>query len=610
MGSAPRGRHQRVAFLATWAVAAVYALFHLDVGWFPADAGAIGQAAERVLRGELPHRDFHDIYTGGLALLHAAAFKVLGVGVMTMRWVTYALYLAWIPAVWILAARLGGPVIAVLATLLAASWSLPVYPEAMPSWYNLFLATLGTLSLLRFADTRARRWLVLAGVAGGLSILVKVVGLYFLAAAGLYLLHDEAARARGTGVPARDGAYRATALAACTGVAAAVVWLVLRGMGPRHFFLYGVPPLAAIVPVAIAVSHGTGHSTRVRLSALGRAVGPLAVGAAAPILLFLVPYLASGAVGDLVGGVLVRPSARLDEVRMIGPAGQWWFGAPAVALILWHALARLGGRWTDRGGLALGSALWLLLLAGSSDDVVYLVTFRALLWMSPLIALVAAWRIAGRAEGQLAASLVLLAYGFASLVQVPFAAPAYFFYAAPLGVLAAVAAVEGVTFRARERLAVTLAGLLAFSVLRLNEGVVLDVGIRYRDDLLTERMTLPRAMGLRVTAEDKRDYETLFNIVSTMGGTALYAGPDAPEVYFLTGRVNPTPTLFDLLEDPYDREAQVLAATARADVPAVVIRPRPLFSAPLSQELIEELERRFPRGRQVGRFIVAWRGPP
>jgi len=591
-------------------VAAVHALLHLDIGWFPADAGTIGQAAERVLRGELPHRDFHDVYTGGLALLHAAAFKAFGVSVMTMRWVTYAIYLAWIPAVWILAVRLGGPAVAVLATLLAAAWSLPVYPEAMPSWYNLFLATFGTLALLRFTDTRAKRWLVLAGALGGLSILVKVVGLYFLAGAALYLLHDEANQARGTDGRGGDGAYRAIALAGCAGMATAVAWLVLRGMGPRHFFLYGVPPLAALTPVAIAVFRGTGRSSRVRLRALGNVLGALFAGVVPPVLLFLFPYVSSGAVGDLLEGVFVRPSARLDEVRMIGPAGQWWFGAPAVVLLLWHALARFGGRWTDRGALAIGSALWILLLAASSDDIAYLVTFRALIWMSPLVALVAAWRIARGAAGQLPAALVLLAYGFTSLVQVPFAAPAYFFYAAPLGVLVGVAAVEGATFRVRARFAVTLAGLLVFSVLRLNEGVILDLGYRYRDDPLRERMVLPRAMGLHVSEEDKSDYETVFAIVSRMGGTALYAGPDAPEVYFLTGRVNLTPTLYDLLDDAHLREARVLAATARSDVPAIVIRPRPLFSAPLSEELIEELERRFPHGRQVGRFIVAWRGPP
>ncbi|HSM61653.1 MAG TPA: hypothetical protein VK849_12680, partial [Longimicrobiales bacterium] len=158
-------------FLATWIATAVYALLHLDVGWFPADAGTLGHTAERVLGGELPHRDFQDPYTGGLAALYALSFRVLGVSVMSMRWTTWVVYLAWVPAFWALAARIGGRTwLAALATLLAASWTLPVYAEGMPSWYNLFLATFGALALLRFHDTRHARWLFLAGVAGGLSI--------------------------------------------------------------------------------------------------------------------------------------------------------------------------------------------------------------------------------------------------------------------------------------------------------------------------------------------------------------------------------------------------------------------------------------------------------
>ena len=33
-------------------------------------------------------------------------------------------------------------------TVLAVFWSVPNYPAAMPSWYNLYLATGGTLALM------------------------------------------------------------------------------------------------------------------------------------------------------------------------------------------------------------------------------------------------------------------------------------------------------------------------------------------------------------------------------------------------------------------------------------------------------------------------------
>jgi len=47
-----------VALGAVLLVAAVYVYWHLGRGLVPHDDGAIGEAAERVMRGELPHRDF------------------------------------------------------------------------------------------------------------------------------------------------------------------------------------------------------------------------------------------------------------------------------------------------------------------------------------------------------------------------------------------------------------------------------------------------------------------------------------------------------------------------------------------------------------------------
>src|SRR4051812_31709263 len=44
---------------------------HLTRGWIPHDDGALAQSAERVLQGQLPHRDFDELYTGGLTFLNA-----------------------------------------------------------------------------------------------------------------------------------------------------------------------------------------------------------------------------------------------------------------------------------------------------------------------------------------------------------------------------------------------------------------------------------------------------------------------------------------------------------------------------------------------------------
>src|SRR5947209_17707087 len=55
----------------------------------------------------------------------------------------------------------------------------------MPSWYNLFLATGAVLCILQFATARGKemRWLLFAGLCCGVSIIIKITGVYALAAA-------------------------------------------------------------------------------------------------------------------------------------------------------------------------------------------------------------------------------------------------------------------------------------------------------------------------------------------------------------------------------------------------------------------------------------------
>src|SRR5437667_9188175 len=99
----------------------------LKRGWVPHDEGTLGLSAERVLNGELPHRDFDD-YTGGLTFIHALAFRAFGIDSGSMRIILFAFFVPWIPAVFYVASRFGSVYSAGAATLLAVAWSVPNYP--------------------------------------------------------------------------------------------------------------------------------------------------------------------------------------------------------------------------------------------------------------------------------------------------------------------------------------------------------------------------------------------------------------------------------------------------------------------------------------------------
>ena len=180
-----------VPVLVLWVIVGSYVAWQLDGGWIPHDEGTLAHSAERALSGELPHRDFDEGYTGGLTFLHAAALWAFGVNLLSLRLVLLLFVLAWVPALFFIASRFVGPLAAGATVLLAVAWSVPTYPASMPSWYNLFFATFGAAGLLLFVDSGRRRWLVIAGLCAGISCLVKIVGLYFVAGTLLFLAFDE-----------------------------------------------------------------------------------------------------------------------------------------------------------------------------------------------------------------------------------------------------------------------------------------------------------------------------------------------------------------------------------------------------------------------------------
>jgi hypothetical protein len=620
-------------------VSLLNALVYLDRGWFPHDLGSVAHPAQRVLLGELPHRDFQDVYTGGLAFLNALAFRALGPSAMSARWVALAVYALWIPAVWAIARRVAGGNgrwIAALTTLLAGAWTLPMYAEGMPSWYNLFLATFALLALIRYRESGRRRFLFWAGLAAGGSVLFKVVGLYAVAAGLLSLawMEDRPARSEpgGDPAPARgpDAAYRWFVAACALSLAGLVVGLVSRAMGPGGLVRFALPALAAPLAMAWSVRRPAGVPSAVRFGRLVRLAVPFAAGVLSAVLPLILVYAAAGALGDLYEGVFVLPRRRLADASWGGLRGGLVGMSVAGVWVAWVAwLPRVAGRGRRVTGVVAAVAGFVALLL-SGRDVVYHTLWQALWWLPPFVAAAGFLMISaadrgegadtGKKVGGAAPFLVLAMFGMVSLVEVPFAAPIYFFYAAPLLALLALAlagrpAQAGSGTPAIGPRSVWVGGtavlLLGFTVLRLDPGFVRYLGLQPTRHDQTQTLEIPRGGGLRVDAQARREIEEVVGLVDALaGGPYIFAGPDAPELYVLTGTRNPTPILFEFLDpDPATRDRRVLDALDAHQVNLVVINRRPFFSGPVSDALVAGLQERYPVAREVGRFLVVWRTP-
>jgi hypothetical protein len=147
---------------------------------------------------------------------------------------------------------------------------------------------------------------------------------------------------------------------------------------------------------------------------------------------------------------------------------------------------------------------------------------------------------------------------------------------------------------------------IAFDVARIKPSFLVEMGADYVPDQYTTPFTIERARGIRSKAAVVAAYETIVKLAqehSRNGG--IYAGPDAPEIYFLTGKKNPTRDIFNFLND--DAVVDATAALDREDINLVVWNRGPQFSHSGNRELQQRVERDYPNLQQVGGFDVRWR---
>ena len=606
-----------MVLLLVWVMCGVYSAALLKRGWVPHDEGTLSQGALRVLEGQLPHRDFDDVYTGGLNYLNAVTFRVLGTNLAAPRIVLFAVFLAWIPAVYSIASRFARPIGAGAVTLLAAAWSIPNYSAAVPSWYNLFFATFGTLAVLRYLDTEHSLWLFLAGACGGVSFLFKVSGLYFIAGVLLFLAFRERGPNGSEPQPGKSSMYSVFVIGALAAFVAAL-FVVIRQRVSFVALLEFVAPGAALAWLCIwrELRRNKAEGAARRFVALGRMIFPFLAGAVLPVLLFLVPYFRSGATSDFIQGVFILPS-RSFEFAARKPFG---FGPNKIAATL--ALAGLlaaayrgrGRSWFVR--LIVTAALVTVLVTAKSHAGTFASIWTPLTILLPLGVLAAVVVLASCSRaGEIPFSrqqevfLLMSVAAVCSLIQLPFPVGIYFCYVAPLVSLALLALFSTAERPSRFLLGAVLAFYLAFVVFLVTPGFVYIMGNYYQPDPQTQRLNLVWGGGLRVGPEEAGEYEQLIPLVQQHAGASdfIYAGPDCPEVYFLAEKHNPTRTLFDFFDEPAGHTARILAAIEAHHVEVVAILVRPEFSPPMPPELVSELRREFPNSTEVGRFEVRWR---
>ena len=609
-----KSRRWWLILLVVWALSGLYTASLLKRGWVPHDEGTIAQSAERVLVGQLPHRDFDEVYTGGLTYLNAFAFRLFGENLASPRIVLFLFFLAWVPVAYWIASRFAGAFGAAAVTLLAVAWGLPNYTAALPSWYNLFFATFGIVAMLRYLDTTSRKWLFAAGLCCGISFLFKLSGIYFAAGVLLFLVfrQQELCRNDPRGqrpVPNLYSAFVGLGLAAFV---AAVFLLVRHDLSTVAVAEFVLPGVSLAVLCLTRELGGVPGSFSRRFSILFEAVWPFVLGAVLPVLLFLIIYARAGAIPIFIYGVFVLPGRRLAfaSQRPIGFGLNKILGVIALTGLLIAAYcSRLRSRVAQ---IVMAAALLAVLALSKTHPKFYTAAWAPLLLLVSLSAIAGAFVLGNLQKDPLRREQVMLLLcitATCTLIQLPFAVPIYFCYVAPLLALSLAAFFSIPSQPTKLVLGLFLGFYIAFAVLRFTPGFLNTMGFFYQSDPETTVLRLPRAGGLRIDATGALGYERLIHEIQEHAGASpyIYAAPDCPEVYFLSGKQNPTRTMFDFFDDPQGHTARVLETIASHDIHVVAIMRLTEFSPPMSPDLVMALRERFPQGEQIGSFEIRWR---
>ena len=570
-------------------------------GWIPHDEGMLGQSADLVLRGGIPHVGYEEAYTGGLSWVYAALFRVAGVDLLHVRWLLFAgaALATWLT--YAVARRYLSPSAAALASWVALGWSFPNYFAGLPSWWLLVCALACLWSLFRHIETGAWSYLVAAGLTAGLAIAIKQTGVYLLAALLLSLLYD-GGRASPSSPTLRRAEWHARRFAAAAVLVFATALLAARLFSAEGIYLF--LPVAACAVVLFRPCTGQPAQSPVG-SPLARAAVVTAC-AALPIACLLIPYAMHDRIWDFLYGAFVLPRRRLVFASAAMPPA-WLIvsGLPVLGLVVAAPGSGVLSR-SPRARALLWAAAVALPLFALWSAAGYQVIWQSSRAVAALLPVAMCWRLAsGRIVDPRQRRISFAAAAFLAwmaLNQFPFAAPIYFCYVAPLAVIAGVVAAADAGIVQRRAAAAWAAMLLLFALLSLNRGYIQSLGVAHDPRRFDAELNLPRA-HLTVGRDDVRVYRRLMSAMLSHPGAALVAGPDCPEVYFLSGRVHPSGTLFDFLSRAGgENGSRELAAWSQADL--VVVNHAPHFSPPPSQELLEVLRGRFPYGEEIGPFEI------
>ncbi len=486
-----------VAFFITIVFNGIVLTYFHNRFWWPPDEGQYAHIAERVLKGEALNSDVEEIHTGYLNLLHAGAFGVFGIRLVSLRYPLVAVALIQSCLVFLILAKQNLS-FAVLGSIGSTAVGVIQYLNPTPNWYCLLFATLIAFCLTYMPAEQKGR-LELVGLLTGLLFLFRQITGVFVAMSVLtYLLAEKRDEAQGS------KALLAKALLGLM-LLGAVAYL-LSATEAVGLLLFGIWPIVILIQ---AISYSTTSNKGTLRIVVRMALG--CVIAAVPILLY---HIVHRSLWTFYDDTVLRALhvAKFSYLKFQNYGEQVLYALQNVFAFASFATVINGVYWI------------LLPLLASVVGVMTFLAFRRSRELS--------------AVGSL--PIVAVFYAQVALLQ---QIPIYLFYSLPLSFAALLWLLRDA--KRKTVLSLSLATVfLAFVSIEYQAaqpiGRTLGGIIRGDRIELVPATTLPRT-GLWIDPESLRVFTEVVQTiqVQTQPNDTIFVLPNDPELYFLAERRNP-----------------------------------------------------------------------
>jgi len=543
-------------------LAGILLYVYYDKTWYPPDEGNYATVAERVLNGEVLNQQVQDIHPGYVTFVNAAALRIFGLDLLSMRYPLVLAALVQAAAILLVFpadARWRAAIAAVCATALGAIQFLN--PTA--HWPCLAFTTVLVALLVR--TRRSPGQLVAAGLLIGTIALFRQLTGFFVGIGTLTYLLASCRDADAVGSQARLARVVLVAM-----IVPLSVYLI-RETDVSGIALFGIWPLALLLRLLFRPQPGN--------RAVATLIGWIAAGIALSAMPLLVYHLVHGSLGGWAND--------------IGPAA--------------IALTRLDFFQGTNFGAVVAQSLRQVF---NGSDVPAAVNGLYWVVLSILAAIngVLVHYLLTRFTATAIAPLPVMAVCYA-VVSAHFQIPLYLYFSAGLTLASILWMAPAVSPGAARVSAVGALGLASIAVIfHAGQPTSRPIHAVLRGDRYPapQAASLPHC-SLTIDAAEAGTYRKVVEVIAahTADGESIFAVPSNAELYFLSQRQNPFPFYNTALGVRTDADVEQVRQVIRQRPPRLVaFNPRDKYNTTRSRQIMDEVRARYVLVGRVDPFEV------